>query len=163
MTVRVLVMGVSGCGKSSFGAALAEALGAPFADADAFHPEANIAKMAAGIPLTDADRWPWLDAIGAWLAERPSGVAACSALKRAYRDRLRERAPGLRVVHLEGPFELIAGRQAARAGHFMPPSLMASQFATLEPPGEGEGAITLDVSRPVSVLVARACAALGAG
>lgn len=160
--MRVLVMGVSGCGKSSFGAALAEALALPFADADGFHPPANIRKMSAGIALADADRWPWLDAIGAWLAAREAGVVACSALKRAHRDRLRGAAPGLRVLHLAGPFELIAGRQAARAGHFMPPALMASQFATLEPPAEEEGAVTLDVALPVSVLVARACAALRA-
>ncbi len=161
--MRVLVMGVSGCGKSSFGAALAEALALPFADADAFHPAANIAKMSAGIALTDADRWPWLDAIGAWLAAREAGVVACSALRRAYRDRLRSAAPGLRVLHLAGPFALIAGRQAARAGHFMPPALMASQFATLEPPdAEEEGAVTLDVALPVSALVAHARAALRA-
>ncbi len=158
--MRVLVMGVSGCGKSSFGAALAAALALPFADADAFHPAGNIAKMAAGIPLSDADRWPWLDAVGAWLAGRQAGIAACSALKRAYRDRLRAAAPDLRVLHLAGPFDLIAGRQAARAGHFMPPALMASQFDALERPGAEEGAVTLDVALPVCVLVARACAAL---
>jgi gluconokinase len=162
MGLRLLVMGVSGCGKSSFGAALAEALALPFADADAFHPPANIAKMAAGMALTDADRWPWLDAIGAWLAGQPAGIAACSALKRAYRDRLRAAVPGLRLLHLAGDEALIAARQAARAGHFMPPSLMASQFATLEPPGPEERASVLDVTEPVALLVARAKAALAA-
>ena len=151
---RILVMGVSGSGKSSFGAALAEALHLPFADADAFHPPANITKMQAGTPLTDADRWPWLDALGAWLAAQP-GVVACSALKRAYRDRLRAAAPGLRLVYLEGAPALIAARQAARPGHFMPPSLMASQFATLEPPTPDEGALVLDVALPLDALVAQ--------
>ncbi|MBY0339239.1 MAG: gluconokinase [Acetobacteraceae bacterium] len=160
---RIVVMGVSGCGKSSLGAALAEDLGLPFADADDFHPPANIAKMAAGIPLTDDDRWPWLDAIGAWLAARPAGIAACSALRRAYRDHLRGACPGLRFLHPSGAPALIEARQAARPGHFMPPSLMASQFATLEPPGPDEGAITLDIARPLPDLVARARAALAAG
>ncbi|HEV7458867.1 MAG TPA: gluconokinase [Roseococcus sp.] len=155
MTLRLLVMGVSGSGKSSFGAALAEALALPFADADAFHPPANIAKMQAGTPLTDEDRWPWLDALGAWLAARP-GVVACSALKRAYRDRLRDAAPGLRLIYLEGAPDLIAARQAARPGHFMPASLMASQFATLEPPGADENPLVLDVAEPVERLVAQA-------
>ena len=153
--MRVVVMGVSGSGKSSFGAALAEALRLPFADADAFHPPANIAKMQAGTSLTDADRWPWLDALGAWLAVRP-GVVACSALRRAYRDRLRAAAPGLRLVYLEGAPALIAARQATRPGHFMPPSLMASQFATLEPPAPDEAALVLDVAHPLEALVARA-------
>lgn len=153
--MRLLVMGVSGSGKSSFGAALAEALALPFADADAFHPAANIAKMQAGTPLTDADRWPWLDALGAWLAARP-GVVACSALRRAYRDRLRQAAPGLRLLYLEGAPALIAARQAARPGHFMPQSLMASQFATLEPPGPDENPLVLDVAQPLDQLVAQA-------
>ncbi|MBB3897028.1 gluconokinase [Roseococcus suduntuyensis] len=153
--MRVVVMGVSGSGKSSFGAALAEALSLPFADADAFHPAGNIAKMQAGIPLTDADRWPWLDALGAWLAAQP-GVVACSALRRAYRDRLREAAPGLRLIYLEGAPDLIAARQAARPGHFMPASLMDSQFATLEPPGADESPLVLDVTEPLESLIARA-------
>ncbi|WP_191083041.1 gluconokinase [Roseococcus microcysteis] len=155
MTRRLLVMGVSGSGKSSFGAALAEALSLPFADADAFHPPANIAKMKAGTPLTDEDRWPWLDALGAWLAAQP-GVVACSALKRAYRDRLRQAAPSLRLIYLEGAPALIAARQSARPGHFMPASLMASQFATLEPPGAEENPLVLDVAEPLERLIARA-------
>jgi gluconokinase len=154
-------MGVSGSGKSTIGPLLAEALALPFADADAFHPPANIAKMAAGTPLTDEDRWPWLDALGAWLAAEPAGgVVACSALRRAYRDRLRGLVPGLRFLHLHGDAALIAARQAGRPGHFMPPGLMASQFATLEPPVPEEDAILLDVRDPPEVLVARALASL---
>lgn len=154
---RVLVMGVSGSGKSTLGALLAERLALPFADADAFHPEANIRKMRAGIPLTDADRWPWLDALGAWLAAQPAGgVVGCSALKRAYRDRLRRHAPGLRIVHPHGPFALVAARQAARENHFMPPALMESQFATLEPCAPDEGALVLDVAQPPAALAEQA-------
>lgn len=158
MSLHVLVMGVSGCGKSTVGAMLGERLGLPFADADAFHPPENVAKMSAGIPLTDADRWPWLDSLGAWLAaEEKGGVIACSALKRAYRDRLRGWVPGLSVVHLAGAPALIAARQAAREGHFMPPSLMASQFATLEPPGQDEDALVLDIGvAPAAVVQAAA-------
>jgi gluconokinase len=160
----VLVMGVSGAGKSTIGALLAERLGVDFADADAFHPPANIAKMSAGQPLSDADRWPWLDAIGTWLVERSAqgGVVTCSALKRAYRDRLRAACPTLRLLHLAGDAALIGARQAARADHFMPPSLMASQFATLEPPAPEEGCITLSVAPPPAEVVAAALAAIAA-
>jgi gluconokinase len=162
MSRHILVMGVSGCGKSTIGAMLAEALGLPFADADAFHPPENVKKMSAGIPLTDADRGPWLDALGAWLAaEERGGLIACSALKRVYRDRLRGWVPGLRVIHLSGAPELIAGRQGTREGHFMPPSLMASQFATLEPPGADEEAITLDIAAPPGSVMAEAATRLG--
>lgn len=161
MRHRLLLMGVSGSGKSTVGPLLARALALPFADADAFHPPGNIAKMAAGIPLADEDRWPWLEALGAWLAAQPGGgVLACSALKRSYRDRLRARVPGLRLLFLAGDPALIAARQAARPGHFMPPALMASQFATLEPPAPEEGAIRLDVRDPPELLVARALEAL---
>jgi len=163
--MRVLVMGVSGCGKSTVGALLAEALGAAFADADAFHPPANIAKMSAGVPLTDEDRWPWLDAIGAWLDARAAvgGVVTCSALKRVYRARLLAGRRGVRLLHLHGEPALIGARQAAREGHFMPSSLMTSQFATLEPPGLEEGCITLSVAPPPAEIVAAALAALTAG
>lgn len=167
MSRLVLVMGVSGAGKSTIGALLAEALGVDFADADAFHPPANVAKMSAGTPLTDDDRWPWLDAIGAWLAARgpagdgSGGVVTCSALKRAYRDRLRAACPALRLVHLQGDAALIAARQAARPDHFMPASLMASQFATLETPDAEEGAIILSVTPPPDQVLAAALAALG--
>jgi gluconokinase len=154
-------MGVSGSGKSTIGPLLAAALALPFADADAFHPPANIAKMASGQPLTDEDRWPWLDALGAWLAAQPAGgIVACSALKRAYRDRLRIAVPGLRLLHLAGDPALIAARQADRPGHFMPPALMASQFATLEAPAPEEEAVILDVRDPPAALVARVLEAL---
>ena len=155
MSLHLLVMGVSGSGKSTIGARLAAALALPFADADAFHPPANVAKMAAGTPLTDADRWPWLDALGSWLvAQSAGGVIACSALKRAYRDRLRAAVPGLRVLHLAGAPAMITERQAARENHFMPPSLMASQFATLEPPGADEAALVLDITAAPEALIA---------
>jgi carbohydrate kinase (thermoresistant glucokinase family) len=145
----IIVMGVSGSGKSTIGALLAERLGWPFADADGFHPAANIAKMAAGQPLTDADRWPWLDAIAAHIeAARAAAqpvVVACSALRRTYRDRLRAGHKDLIFLHLAGEAGLIGERQAARQGHFMPPSLMASQFATLEDPAGEADAVTVSV------------------
>ncbi|TCZ58756.1 gluconokinase [Roseicella aquatilis] len=160
----VLVMGVSGAGKSTVGRLLAERLGVPFADADAFHPPASIAKMSRGEPLTDEDRWPWLDAIGAWLDARAAaeagGVVTCSALRRSYRARLLGGRPGVRLLHLAGDPALIGARQAARPGHFMPASLMASQFATLEAPGEEEGVITLSVEPAPEVVVERAVAAI---
>lgn len=133
----LVLMGVTGAGKTTLGRMLAERLGVPFADADDFHPAANVAKMSSGVPLTDEDRAPWLAAIGAWLAARrgEGAVATCSALRRAYRDALRAEAGAtLRFVFLHGDPALIGARQAARQGHFMPASLLASQFATLEPP-----------------------------
>ncbi|MBC4014200.1 gluconokinase [Siccirubricoccus deserti] len=158
-------MGVSGSGKSTIGPLLATALGVDFADADAFHPAANVAKMSRGQPLTDADRWPWLDAIGAWLDARGAagGVVTCSALKRSYRDRLRAGRPAVRLLHLSGEAALIMARQAAREGHFMPPSLMASQFAALEPPAPEEGAITLSVAATPEAILAAALEALATG
>jgi gluconokinase len=158
MSHTLVVMGVSGAGKSTVGALVAERLGVPFRDADAFHPPANIAKMSAGTPLTDEDRWPWLDAIGAHLAaHRIQGcVVTCSALKRIYRDRLRAAAPGVRFVFLHGAMELVAARQAARRDHFMPASLVASQFATLETPDADENAIALDVAASPDAIAAAA-------
>jgi gluconokinase len=155
-------MGVSGVGKSTVGALLAERLGVPFADADEFHPPANIAKMSAGVPLTDADRWPWLDAIGAWMDQHATtgGVVTCSALRRVYRDRLLAGRPKVRLLYLHGPAELVMARQAAREGHFMPASLMVSQYATLEPPGPEEGAVALDVEAPPEAIVTAAMGAL---
>jgi gluconokinase len=148
-------MGVSGSGKSTVGAALARRLSVPFADADAFHPQANIAKMAAGEPLTDADRYPWLEAVGRWLVERENGgVMSCSALKRAYRDRLRTHCPATEFLHLVGSLELIAERQAGRQGHFMPSTLLRSQFDTLEPLAPDERGIALDVGSSVESIVA---------
>ena len=167
MTPLVLVMGVSGAGKSTVGSLLATRLGVPFADADAFHPAANVAKMSRGEPLTDADRWPWLDAIGAWLdrqaASGEGGVATCSALKHIYRDRLLAPRPAVRLVHLSGDPALIGARQAARPDHFMPPSLMASQFATLEAPAPEERAIILSVAPSPEAIVATALEALAVG
>ena len=162
----IIVMGVSGSGKSTIGALLAEALGWPFADADGFHPAANVAKMAAGQPLTDADRWPWLDAIAAHIgAARGTGqpvVVACSALRRAYRERLRAGLSDLIFLHLAGAPAVIAERQAARQGHFMPPSLMASQFATLEDPAAEADAVTVSVSASLHEVVATALEQLAA-
>lgn len=153
----VVVMGVSGSGKSTVGAALADRLGVPFADGDDLHPAANIAKMAAGRPLTDGDRGPWLEAVGHWLAGHAGsgGVITCSALKRCYRDLLRSFAPGADLVHLHGRPDVIARRQAARPGHFMPPSLLESQFATLEPLDTVEAGLVLDVDGDVSSIVDR--------
>lgn len=155
MRSPIVVMGVSGSGKSTVGAALAQRLRVPFADADDFHSPENIAKMSTGHPLTDADRAPWLDALGEWLAARGAGggVMSCSALKRAYRDRLRSFRPDTLFVHLEGSLEVIARRQAGRPGHFMPTSLLTSQFATLEPLGADEHGITIDVDQSVDAIV----------
>jgi gluconokinase len=162
MTFLLVVMGVSGAGKSTVGARIAATLGLPFADADDFHPAANIAKMSRGEALSDADRAPWLDAIGAHLAAHAASgcVVTCSALKRAYRDRLRAAAPALRLLFLTGAPALIAARQESRADHFMPASLVASQFATLEPPGADEDAILLDVAAAPDALARDAIAAL---
>jgi gluconokinase len=153
-SVPIVVMGVSGSGKSTVGAALARRLGVPFADADVFHPAANIAKMAAGTPLTDADRYPWLEAVGKWLGDHEDGgVMSCSALKRTYRDRLRSHCPRIKFLHLTGSPELIAGRQAGRHGHFMPSALMKSQLAALEPLGPDEHGIALDVGQSVESII----------
>jgi gluconokinase len=149
----VVVMGVSGSGKTTVGAALADALRLPFVDGDALHPAANVAKMAAGIPLDDADRAPWLDAVGAVLAAGPV-VVACSALRRVYRDRLRLAAPELLLVFLDGSREVLAQRMAARPGHFMPASLLDSQLATLERPDPDERPVTVDIAAPVPDIVA---------
>jgi len=154
-------MGVTGSGKSTVGAALARRLGVPFGDADDFHSPANVAKMSAGIPLDDADREPWLRAIGSWLVAQSGGaVATCSALKRSYRDILRESAPGVAFVHLHGDRETMRQRVSGRAGHFMPSSLVESQFAALEPLGPDERGVVLDVDAPVEDLVEAATRAL---
>lgn len=155
MASSIVVMGVSGSGKSTVGAALARRLAVPFADGDDFHPSANIVKMAAGHPLTDADRYTWLDAIGQWLAEHceDGGVMACSALKRTYRDRLRKYCPTMSVLYLSGSQRAIASRHAARHGHFMPVELLASQFATLEPLEADERGVEVNVDRSVESIV----------
>lgn len=157
----VVLMGVSGCGKSTVGAALGAALGWPFLDADDFHPPENVAKMAAGIPLNDDDRWPWLDRVVAEAqqaaADGGHAVVACSALRQAYRDRL-ARAGAVRFVYLRGDPATIAARVAARQHRYMPATLLASQFATLEPPVD---AIDVDIRTSVNEQVAFIAAALG--
>ncbi|MFD9333343.1 gluconokinase [Streptomyces sp. NPDC060028] len=159
----IVVMGVAGTGKTTVGALLADALGIPYAEGDAFHPAANVAKMSAGTPLDDADRGPWLDAIGEWIRNRAGargGVVSASSLKRAYRDRLRATAPGAVFVHLTGERPLIEKRMAARRGHFMPTTLLDSQFATLEPLQPDEAGVAVDVSGTPEEITERALAAL---
>ncbi|WEH42650.1 gluconokinase [Streptomyces sp. NBC_01218] len=158
----VVVMGVAGTGKTTIGPLLATALGVPYAEGDDFHPEANIAKMAAGTPLDDADRLPWLDSIGKWAHGRAGlgGVVACSALKRAYRDRLRAEAPDAVFLHLTGDRALIEGRMSARQGHFMPTALLDSQFATLQPLEADEAGVEVDVAGTPQEITDRAVAAL---
>lgn len=158
----IVVMGVSGCGKSTLGLALAEALGVPYIEGDALHPPRNVALMAAGTPLTDADRAGWLDVIGERLAQAgdQGAVVACSALRRIYRDRLRAASPDLRLVHLHGDPALLAERIGQRTGHYMPPALLPSQLQTLEPPDPDEAAITLDIAQPPEALVRRTLQAL---
>lgn len=159
-----VVMGVSGCGKSSVARMLAEAGGGDFLDADDFHPPANRAKMAAGIPLQDEDRWGWLDQLNAELASRSDSsrptFLACSALRRVYRERLSSGLPGLRFIYLKGSRECIGERLAARTGHFMPAALLESQFATLEEPHEGE-ALIVPIDQPLDEVVRTALASLG--
>ncbi len=160
MTARViLVMGVSGSGKTTVGAMLAGRLGWEFVDGDDFHSPANVAKMHAGHPLDDADRWPWLDSIALWIdavrATGGRGIVACSALRRVYRERLAAGREEVTVLFLEGNPDTVAQRQARRTGHYMPASLVASQFATLEPPGEGERAIRVSVAPAPSDVVDR--------
>ncbi len=164
---RVLVlMGVSGSGKTTVGAMLAGRLRWRFADADDFHSAENVAKMKAGVPLTDADRQPWLEAIAAqidqWRRDGVNGVVTCSALKRSYRDVIVGTRPDVRLVHLKGERPLIADRLAARHAHFMPASLLASQFATLEEPHPDERAISIWVGKPPEALVEEIVTALGA-
>jgi carbohydrate kinase (thermoresistant glucokinase family) len=147
-------MGVSGSGKSTVGAALAQRLGVPFVDADTLHTPANIAKMTAGEPLSDDDRYPWLESVGDWLAgHRDGGVASCSALKRKYRDQLRVHCPRAQFLHLSGSPELIGRRLAARTGHFMPAALLRSQFEVLEPLGGDEAGVTMDVGQGVETIL----------
>lgn len=156
----LIVMGVCGCGKSTVGAALAERLGGQFLDGDQFHPAGNVEKMSAGIPLTDDDRWPWLTRVAEEMAA-PKGIVigGCSALKRAYRDHIAAQAgePVL-FVYLEGSRALILDRMGQREGHFMPTSLVDSQFAALEVPAADECAITVNIDAPLATVVDRICA-----
>jgi len=155
-------MGVAGCGKSAVGAALAARIGAAYLDGDDLHPPENIEKMSRGEPLIDEDRWTWLTLIGQRLAEPDSTlILGCSALKRRYRDRIRAEAGApVTFVHLSGTKELITKRMTARTGHFMPTSLIDSQFAALEPPAVDENAITVDIDKPLEAIVAAIAARL---
>ena len=157
----IIVMGVSGCGKTSVAEGLAAKLGAAFIEGDSLHPAANVDKMSHGIPLTDEDRWPWLDTIGRAMADvlarNGSVVVSCSALKKAYRDRLRNTAGStLAFVFLKGSRDLLMSRMAAREGHFMPVSLLDSQLATLEDPSNEPGVVTVDIDASVDAIVVAA-------
>jgi gluconokinase len=163
----LIVMGVSGSGKSTIAARLAERLGWDFADGDSFHPPANVAKMSAGHPLTDEDRWPWLQAIADEIDRIAKagthGVIACSALKRSYRDILVHGRDDVRLVYLHGNRALVAQRMAARKDHFMPPGLLDSQFATLEAPSDDEAALTVAIDPPADIVVDAIIEKLGFG
>ena len=155
MTLRLVLMGVAGCGKSSVGAALSAVLAVPYVDGDDLHPVANVEKMRRGEPLTDADRWPWLDQVADCLHTKAPVIIGCSALKRAYRERIRNGAQGkVAFVHLSGSRAVIAARMAARTGHYMPLSLLDSQFAALEPPSPDE-ALSVDIDHPLPQIVAQ--------
>lgn len=160
--MKFVIMGVSGSGKTSVGEALSAHLGAPYIDGDALHPPANIAKMSAGIPLTDDDRWPWLEQVGETLRRTPGTVLiGCSALKRRYRDRIRESAgTPVTFLYLQGEKSLIAERMGRRTGHFMPATLLDSQFQALEPPEPGERAITVRIDQPLEGIVADSLAGM---
>ena len=160
----LVVMGVSGCGKSTFSQAIGDALGLQVADGDDFHTPQSVAKMQAGFALDDADRWPWLDRIAAYLsagaaadANEAGRVIACSALKRAYRDRIRSHLRGVRFVFLDGDAELIKRRLHERTGHFMPPGLLDGQLRTLQRPASDEtDVITVNMAQPIAQMVERA-------
>jgi gluconokinase len=163
VTIHVVVMGVSGCGKTAVAEQLGKHLGLAFTEGDAHHPQANVDKMAAGRPLTDEDRQPWLEELVAWTRDRQaegnSTVLSCSALRRRYRDVLCEADPETFFVHLHADFAVLADRMATRA-HFMPLSLLESQFATLEPIEDDELGVLIDVTPPVDEVVAAAVAAV---
>jgi gluconokinase len=162
--VQFVVMGVCGTGKTTLASVLADRLGCARAEADAFHSPANIAKMSAGVPLEDSDRWPWLQQIASWIHERDlaggQAVVTCSALKRAYRDVLRTGSPRIFFIHLVGSRELIIDRMQRRTEHFMPAGLVDSQFAILEPLGPDERGVVLDVAQPPDALASAALAAV---
>lgn len=153
MTLRLVIMGVAGCGKSTVGTALGERLGMRFQDADELHPASNIEKMRASIPLSDDDRWPWLDRVANVLAQQAPVIVGCSALRLRYRDRLRAGAGGpVRFLHLTGDKATLAARMMARRGHYMPVSLLDSQLEALEPPTPDE-ALTLNSDQPLLQVV----------
>jgi carbohydrate kinase (thermoresistant glucokinase family) len=166
MAARILiVMGVSGSGKSTVAQELAQKLSWQFAEGDDFHPSANVAKMHSGQPLNDEDRAPWLASIADWILARlkagEAGVVSCSALKRIYRDKLSAGRPEVEFVYLKGSPEVMAKHLTGRHGHFMPASLLSSQFATLEEPGADEYVLTVDVDQPVEAIVAEIVRRLG--
>jgi gluconokinase len=158
MTRCAIVMGVSGCGKTSVGEGLSRNTSIRFVDGDALHPQANVDKMSAGNPLTDQDRWPWLEAIGREFAKSPEPlIIGCSALKRSYRDMIRHHAGAMvTFIHLTGTREIISKRMQARRDHFMPPALLDSQFAALEPPTADEDSISIDIDQPLEAIIAQA-------
>lgn len=160
----VVVMGVAGTGKSTVAKGISTLMGWPYAEGDAVHPQANVAKMHSGIPLTDEDRWPWLRLLGDWIdstiAAGDSAVVTCSALRRAYREVLREGRPSVRFLHLHDSQDLIAERMAARTDHFMPPGLLPSQFATLEPLEPDEPGVVVSVAGDIPEVIERSMTAL---
>lgn len=163
--LALVIMGVAGAGKTTTAQNLSRELGWPYRDADEFHPPANVAKMSRGEALTDEDRWPWLQAIASWMDEKlaagQSCIVTCSALKRAYRDVLVGGRAGVRIIHLVGSRELIGGRMAARKDHFMPTSLLDSQFATLEQPADEEHVLNISVAQTPAAVVREIVARLG--
>lgn len=165
--VVLVLMGVSGGGKTSVAKELAERLGWPYQEGDYLHPRSNVDKMAAGRPLTDEDRWPWLDTVAAWIEEHledgEDGIVTCSALRRAYRDRLSRRGSGVVFVYLCGDFETIAARLATRKGHYMPLTLLRSQFDTLEEPAPDEQTLRVDVTGTPEQIAHRIIDQLGLG
>jgi carbohydrate kinase (thermoresistant glucokinase family) len=154
--MKLVVMGVSGCGKSSVGELLAQKIGAVFIDGDDLHPASNKEKMSSGAPLNDDDRWPWLEAVGTSLENTENIVVACSALKKIYRDRILAQSPATRFIHLHGSKELLLSRLGNRTSHFMPSTLLDSQLQTLEMMDSSEPGKVFDISKPVEVLVEEA-------
>ncbi|MCY0096894.1 gluconokinase [Hoeflea ulvae] len=158
MARHFVIMGVAGCGKTSVGEGLSQLTGTRFIDGDALHPKANVDKMSAGTPLTDEDRWPWLEAIGRQFGSSAEPlIIGCSALKRSYRDRIRHHCGGaVTFIHLTGSRDVISRRMQQRKNHFMPLTLLDSQFAALEPPATDEASISIDIDQPLKAIIAAA-------